>query len=204
MPGYALPLTQLTKSPPSVGEADDGAVYLLYLGFSNREAHAPFPDVLSYDRNRDSRLYFQRQRERPPNGYRTRRDRAFFQRNALDAGVAFYLDLIGQLGGCNPGDASHSLMCEPVSACRAFRISSSRAAPGGSCKASSRRRFASCANRTSRLVDWMIVPPLAQGRTYKEGCNCVNAAFLTRRLQFRDAFVHTFGLSSETSELHIS
>jgi hypothetical protein len=111
-----------------------------------------------------------------------------------------YRDLRRQLGGCKPGDSSHALICEPVSACRALRISSSRASPGGSCKASSRRRFASCANRTSRLVDWMIVPPLAQGRTYKEGCNCVNAAFLTRRLQFRDAFVHTFGLSSETSE----
>jgi len=101
-------------------------------------------------------VVFQRQRERPPNGQGTRCDRAFFQRNALYTGAPFYLDLTGQLGGCNPGDASHSLMCEPVSACRAFRISSSRAAPGGSCKASSRSRFASCPKRTSG-VDWMIL-----------------------------------------------
>jgi hypothetical protein len=60
------------------------------------------------------------------------------------------LDLRRQLGGCKPGDSSHALICEPVSACRALRISSSRAAPGGSCRASSRRRFASCASRTSR------------------------------------------------------
>jgi hypothetical protein len=46
-----LPLTQLTKSPPSVGGADGGAVYLPYLGLSNREAHAPFPGVLTYNRN---------------------------------------------------------------------------------------------------------------------------------------------------------
>src|SRR3954447_14683722 len=69
-----------------------------------------------------------------------------------------YLDLRRQLGGCKPGDSSHALICEPVSACRALRISSSRASPGGSCKASSRRRFASCASRTSRVVDWMIYP----------------------------------------------
>ena len=95
------------------------------------------------------------------NGSRTARERGVIERssrrNALNTGVAFYLDLIGQLGGCNPGDASHSLICEPVSACRAFRISSSRAAPGGSCKASSRRRFASWVSRTSREVDWMTL-----------------------------------------------
>jgi hypothetical protein len=68
-----------------------------------------------------------------------------------------YLDLRRQSGGCKPGDSSHALICEPVSACRALRISSSRAAPGGSCRASSRRRFASCANLTSRVVDWMIL-----------------------------------------------
>jgi hypothetical protein len=49
------------------------------------------------------------------------------------------LDLRDQLGGCKPGDSSHALICEPVSACRAFRISSSRATTGGSCRASSRR-----------------------------------------------------------------
>ncbi|WP_247403025.1 MULTISPECIES: hypothetical protein, partial [unclassified Bradyrhizobium] len=69
--GYALALTLLTKSPPPALEADGGAVYLPYSRLSNREAEAAFPGVLSYNRNRDSRLYFQRQRERPPNRKRT-------------------------------------------------------------------------------------------------------------------------------------
>src|SRR3954463_16677832 len=46
----------------------------------------------------------------------------------------------GYFGGCRPGDASHSLMCEAVSASRALRIISSRNAPGGSNLASVRRR----------------------------------------------------------------
>jgi hypothetical protein len=56
-------------------------------------------------------------------------------------------------GGCSSGDRSHSLMCEPVSAWRAFRRRVSRAAPGGSVLAFSRRRFASSARRSSR--DWI-------------------------------------------------
>lgn len=48
------------------------------------------------------------------------------------------------------GDRSHSLKREPVSACRAFRKIASRAAPGGSNLAASRRRFAASAKRDSR------------------------------------------------------
>ncbi len=55
-----------------------------------------------------------------------------------------------QVGLCSSGDESHSLMCEPVSACRALRRRDSRAAPGGSDLACARRRFASSARRTSR------------------------------------------------------
>jgi hypothetical protein len=47
-------------------------------------------------------------------------------------------------GGRSPGDLSHSVMWEPVLACRALRIISSLTAPGGSSLASSRRCFASC------------------------------------------------------------
>ena len=44
-----------------------------------------------------------------------------------------------QLGDCNPGDLSQSLMCEAVSACRARRNSNSRAiVPWGFCSAASR------------------------------------------------------------------
>jgi len=57
------------------------------------------------------------------------------------------------LGGCNPGERSHSLMCEPVSACLAFRSNSSLSAPCGSNLASSRKRFASKARRSSRGID---------------------------------------------------
>src|SRR3954447_12469698 len=57
--------------------ADDGAVYLPNSRLSNREAEAAFPGVLSYNRNRDSRLHFQRQRERQPNRKRTRCDNSF-------------------------------------------------------------------------------------------------------------------------------
>lgn len=52
-------------------------------------------------------------------------------------------------GGRSPGDRSHSLIRDPVSACRALRIISSRLAPGGSNLASARRRFASSASRSS-------------------------------------------------------
>jgi hypothetical protein len=61
------------------------------------------------------------------------------------------------LGGCRPGDSSQSLICAPVSHCRARRKSSSRTAPGGSNLASSRRRFASSARRISR--DWICLKP---------------------------------------------
>lgn len=53
------------------------------------------------------------------------------------------------VGARRPGDRSHSLMCEPVSACRALRINRSRSIPGGSDLASSRRRKASYARRSS-------------------------------------------------------
>jgi CheY-like chemotaxis protein len=56
VPGYALPLTQLTKSPPPELGAEGGAVYLPYLGLSNRQTDAAFPRVLSYNRDRDSRF----------------------------------------------------------------------------------------------------------------------------------------------------
>jgi hypothetical protein len=56
-------------------------------------------------------------------------------------------------GGRSPGDCSHSLMWDPVSACRALRIISSRLAPGGCNLASARRRFASSASRSSS--DWV-------------------------------------------------
>jgi hypothetical protein len=35
----------------------------------------------------------------------------------------------GHFGGCNPGERSHSLMCEPVSHWRALRSKSSRMIP---------------------------------------------------------------------------
>jgi hypothetical protein len=53
-------------------------------------------------------------------------------------------------GGASPGELSHSLICEPVSACRAFRSARSRSIPGGSDLASSRRRCACSARRSSR------------------------------------------------------
>lgn len=53
------------------------------------------------------------------------------------------------VGGFRPGDLSHSLMWAPVSACRALRIRRSRSKPGGSVLASSRRRIASAASRSS-------------------------------------------------------
>jgi len=59
------------------------------------------------------------------------------------------------LGGCSSEDRSHSLMCKPVSAWRALRRTSSRAAPGGSLLASSLRRFASWERRSSR--DWLCL-----------------------------------------------
>jgi hypothetical protein len=129
------------------------------------------------------------------NGRRTARERDVIERSSSGTlsipGAAFYLDLIGQLGGCNPGDASHSLMCEPVSACRAFRIRSSRAAPGGSCEASSRRRFASWVSRTSSGVDWMILLRRAMlvSQSMHWGRN------VQRRLRFRRAGQRSTGVT---------
>ncbi|MGY4487938.1 hypothetical protein ACVWWR_007129 [Bradyrhizobium sp. LM3.2] len=68
-------------------------------------------------------------------------------------------------------------MCEPVSACRALRISASRAAPGGSALAFSRSRFASWVSRTSSGEDWMILrrgamvilQPMNSRPTYNDG-----------------------------------
>ena|SRR6185312_11126229 len=57
---------------------------------------------------------------------------------------------IAQRGAWRRGDRSHSLMCAPVSACRALRIMCSRSAPGGSDLAVSRNCFASSARRSSR------------------------------------------------------
>jgi hypothetical protein len=54
------------------------------------------------------------------------------------------------VGALSPGEESHSLMHEPVSACRAFLSVASRIAPGGSSFASSRNRFASSARRSSK------------------------------------------------------
>jgi hypothetical protein len=47
----------------------------------------------------------------------------------------------GYSGGRSPGDVSHSSIRAANSACRALRMISSRAAPGGSNLASARRRF---------------------------------------------------------------
>ena len=51
------------------------------------------------------------------------------------------------LGACRPGEESHSLMCAAVSACRASRMSRSRAMPGGVSRASVRRRSACSVKR---------------------------------------------------------
>jgi len=58
-------------------------------------------------------------------------------------------------GGCCPGELSHSLMCEPVSACRARRISRSRSTPWGVPRASLRSFAASLARRTSSDSVWV-------------------------------------------------
>jgi hypothetical protein len=64
-------------------------------------------------------------------------------------GLTFYS------GGRSPGDVSHSFMWKAVSACRALRIISSLAAPGGSSLASARRCFASSESRSSS--DWICL-----------------------------------------------
>jgi hypothetical protein len=70
------------------------------------------------------------------------------------------------LGGASPGEFSHSLMREAVSACRARRKSNSRAiVPGRSFSAASLNRAASSASRCSkvgvrstRLLPWRYSP----------------------------------------------
>lgn len=57
-------------------------------------------------------------------------------------------------GGRSPGDMIHSVICEPVLACRALRNMASRPGPGERVLACSRSRLASWASRSSRnLLD---------------------------------------------------
>jgi hypothetical protein len=71
-------------------------------------------------------------------------------------------------GEASPGELTHSLMCEAVSACRARRKSSSRAVlPGRSFSAASLNRLASSASRCSkvslfkmRLLPMALLPQL--------------------------------------------
>jgi hypothetical protein len=49
--------------------------------------------------------------------------------------------LVAHFGGCNPGDPTHALTRDAVSARRAMRIRRSRSTPGGMALASSRRRI---------------------------------------------------------------
>ncbi len=60
------------------------------------------------------------------------------------------------LGICNPGDESHSLIREPMSHRRARRNSVSRATPGWTKLASSRRLIASIVRRSSSVVARLI------------------------------------------------
>jgi hypothetical protein len=55
------------------------------------------------------------------------------------------------LGGCEPGERSHSIICEPFAACRARRSVASRTTPCGSKPACSRRRLASSESRCSKV-----------------------------------------------------
>jgi hypothetical protein len=58
-------------------------------------------------------------------------------RQSLSTGLPSYP------GDCSPGEDIHSLICDAVSSCRAFRISASRSGPRGSCSACSRADRAS-------------------------------------------------------------
>jgi hypothetical protein len=81
------------------------------------------------------------------------------------------------VGGRRPGDSSHSLMCEPVSATRALLIARSRSRPGGSSVACSRSRRASAARRSSRDVVCLmrrrscmaLAPVQTEGRRRRDG-----------------------------------
>jgi hypothetical protein len=57
----------------------------------------------------------------------------------------------GCTGDRRPGEASHALMRDAVSACRAFLKSRSRSMPAGSDPAFSRHHAASLARRSSKL-----------------------------------------------------
>jgi hypothetical protein len=67
--------------------------------------------------------------------------------NRIDAVLGHH----GCAGGRKPGEASHSLMWDAVSACRAFLRSMSRSMPAGSALAFARNRTASVAKRSSKL-----------------------------------------------------
>jgi hypothetical protein len=68
-------------------------------------------------------------------------------------GVAVFVEDVGAVfahfGDANPREASHSVICEAVSACRALRIRSLRSIPGGVPCASLRRLFACSCRRWS-------------------------------------------------------
>ena len=66
--------------------------------------------------------------------------------NRIDPVLGHY----GCTGDRNPGEDSHSLMRDAVSACRAFLKSNSRSMPAGSEPACSRSRAASLAKRCSK------------------------------------------------------
>lgn len=78
-----------------------------------------------------------------PNGPRTLRARRGLvpQKNREEANYS---------GGINPGDATHLLTYETVSACRALRSIYSRSAPGGSLAAFSLQCLAISSSRSSR------------------------------------------------------
>jgi hypothetical protein len=63
------------------------------------------------------------------------------------------------LGDAKPGEFSHSVRCDAVSACRALRIRSSRSLPAGSFLASSLRRRAWFASLSSNGV-WTWQPSI--------------------------------------------
>jgi hypothetical protein len=68
---------------------------------------------------------------------------------------------VPHFGGINPGELTHPLMCEALSACRARRKSNSFAMLPGVCfSAASRNRRASSVNRSSKVAFRAISPPL--------------------------------------------
>ena len=61
----------------------------------------------------------------------------------------------GKSGGCQAGGCSHSVMCDPVFAARAFRSMASRRVAKRKQLAFSRNRLASSASRCSRDIVWL-------------------------------------------------